>query len=548
MTMNHVAKFKTTVAQSTDDGREQDATTWNGNGNASNVITIGNSGGSVYSAAFRFRGVDIPRNAKIVLARLKIRPAVTDSSDPDVKLIVKGIKEANTKVFSQSSRPSQRTKTVNSVAWHIIKKWEVHEWAQTPNLQLLIEEIVAQSGWKPGNALALVIEDNGSSSGQAETCYDKIKGDGYQAELEVWYTMKNVSVGTIAGNDRDGVEINKTTWQGSPTGNVITLGDDGADINEGGLIFSALSIPRHANIIGAYLMITQADQNNRFPNLLIKGFAEDDAAVFASDGSNRPSTRQKTKAQAEWTIGESAAGVFVGLHWTANSVYESPDLREIVQEIVDREGWTPSSRLGVVLENRSSWDGQYKLIWDYVKNTGEFAAKLIVAWDTIRTIYSAQKDILKFDKSNYPEYIIVHHSATPRDSTHFSTIRNNHIGIGWGDVAYHHWIAGALDGLGVHIVGRPENKIGAHADTQKMNYRSIGIALCGTFHPSGGGEQPSAEQLATLQELLDKVRKERGIPKERVLGHRETPDATNCPGDNLLPYIERYRSTGKLLP
>ena len=204
--MNHVAKFKTTVAQSADDGREQDATTWNGNGNVSSVITIGNSGGSVYSATFRFRGVDIPRNANIVLARLKIRPAVTDGSDPDVKLIVKGIKEPNTKVFSQSSRPSQRAKTVNSVAWHIIKKWEVHEWVQTPNLQLLIEEIVAQSGWKPGNALALVIEDNGSSSGQAETCYDRIKGDGYQAELEIWYTMKNVSVGTIAGNDRDGVE------------------------------------------------------------------------------------------------------------------------------------------------------------------------------------------------------------------------------------------------------------------------------------------------------------------------------------------------------
>ncbi len=546
--MNYVAKLRSKVAENVDDGREQDATTWNGNGNASNVITLGNVSGSVYSGAFRFRNLSIPRNSKIVLARLRIRPSVTDGADPDVKLIVKGIKEPDTKPFTQTSRPSQRTKTVNTVAWHIIKKWEVHEWTQTPNLKLIIEEIVAQNGWKPGNALALTIEDNGSSSNQAETCYDRSKGDGYQAELEVWYTTKNVSIGTIAGTDRDGMETDKTTWQSSPTGNVITVGDDGPSVNDGSFIFSSLAIPRYANIIGAYLLLTQADQNNQFPHLIIKGFAEDDAPVFASNGSNRPSTRQKTNALAEWTIGETVAGVFVGIHWSANSVYESPDLREIVQEIVDREGWTTSSKLGLVLESQSSWDGQYKLPWDYVKNSGEFAAKLVVVWDTLRTFRSTKKDIAKFDKSNYPEFIIVHHSATPRDSTHFSTIKNNHIGIGWGDIAYHHWIAGALDGIGVHIAGRPENKIGAHADTQKMNYRSVGIAMCGDFHPSSGNEQPTAEQLATLQTLLDTIRKERGIPKEQVLGHRETPDSTDCPGDNLLEYVKRYRTTGKLLP
>lgn len=548
--MNYADKIRISIAETIDDGREQDGATWNTTGNASGVITIGNVSGSVYSAGFRFRDVRIPRSAKIILARLKIRPAVTDGADPDVKLIIKGIKEADTKPFSQSSRPSQRAKTVNSVPWHIIKGWEVHEWAQTPNLHLIIEEIVGQSGWKSGSALALVIEDNASASNQAETCWDKIKGTGYEAELEVWFTSSkhSVSVGTLAGTDRDGVEVNKTTWQNSPGGNVITLGHDGSAPNDGGFIFSALGIPRYANIIGAYLLLTQADQNNLFPNLLIKGFAEDDAAPFQSDGSNRPSLRPKTNAQIEWTIGHSESGVFVGEHWSANSVYESPDLREIIQEIVDREGWTTSSKLGLVLENRSSWSAKYKLPWDWVKNSGEFAAKIVVAWDILRTFRSTKKDTPKFDKANYPEFIIVHHSATPRDSTQFQTIKNNHIGIGWGDIAYHHWIAGAMDGLGVHIEGRPENKIGAHADTQKMNYRSVGIALCGTFHPSGGGETPSAEQLATLQELLDTIRKERGIPKERVLGHREVPDSTDCPGDNLIEYIKRYRTTGKLLP
>ncbi len=546
--MNYISEIHTAISETGDDGREQDNTTWNSKGNAGNVITVGNLSGSIYSAGLRFRNVPIPKDAKIVLARLRIRPAVTDSADPDIKLVIKGIKEPDTRPFTQASRPSQRAKTVNVTAWHIIKKWEVHEWAQTPNIALIIEEMVAQDGWKAGNSLGFEIKDNGSASGQAESLWDKSKGDGYQAELDVWYTNKAVAIGTLAGTDRDGVEINKGIWQSNPAGNVIALGNDGASINEGGFIFSALNIPRYASILGAWLLLTEADQNNRFPNLLIKGFAEDDATPFASDGSNRPSTRSKTNAQIEWTIGHTEDGVFVGEHWSANSVYESPDIKEIIQEIIDREGWTTSSKLGLVLENLSSWSGQYKLPWDWIKNNGEFAAKLVVAWDYIRTVDSSQKDVPKYEKGNYPEYIIVHHSATPRDGTRFATIKNNHIGIGWGDIAYHHWIAGAMDGDGTHMPGRPENKIGAHTDTQKMNYRSIGIAVCGDFHPASGNEQPTPEQLATLQTLLDTVRKARGIPKERVLGHRETPDTTNCPGDNLLSYIQQYRATGKLQP
>lgn len=549
MPTNYVSKIKISIAENTDDGREQNSATWNSQGNSGNIITIGNSGGSVYSAGLRFRNLLIPYGAKVFLARLKLRPAVTDLVDPDVRLIIKGVKEINTKPFSSTSRPSQRAKTVNSVPWHIIKKWQVHEWTQTPNLNLIIEEIVGQNGWKPGNALALAIEDNGSATDQAQSFFDSSKGKGYEAQLEVWFldSTANITIGTLAGTDRDGVELDKTSWQNSPAGNVITIGHDGLSANDAGFIFSSINIPRRSHILSACLLLTQADQNNRFPHLRIRGFAEDNSDPFASDGSNRPSLRPKTSAEVEWTIGHQETGVFVGEHWSAESVYESPELKEIVQEIVDRENWQSGNRIGLALENWSSWSGQYKLPWDYVKNSGEYAAKLAIAWRSKRTIATSQKDVEKWDKNNYPEYIIVHHSATPRDGTRFQTIKNNHIGIGWGDIAYHHWISGALDGNGVHIPGRPENKIGAHTDTQKMNYRSIGIVVCGDFQPTSGNEQPTAEQLNTLQSLLDQIRKDRGIPRERVLGHREAPDATNCPGDNLLAYIQRYRATGKLL-
>lgn len=549
--LHRIKQIKAIVAENRDDGREEDDTTWYSTGNGGNVITFGHYSASLHTAAFRFRDLQIPRESKIILARLRLRPASTDGSDPDVKLVIKGIKESNTQPFSQESRPSQRSKTVNSVQWNIIKPWEAHEWVQTPNLQLIVEEIVAQNDWEMGNAIAFVIEDNGSADGQAETCWDQSKGSGYEAELEIWYSDESVrvTVGFLAGNDRDGNETDGGDWDSSPAGNVLTLGNDGADKFDCGLIFSGIAIPPKAQIVQANLLIVNADQNNRFPNVMIKGFAEDDAPPFQSDGSNKPSTRTKTAAQKEWTIGGPVSGVHVGIHWSAESVYESPDISEIIQEVIDRSGWEEGNKIGVVLEDHYSWSGQYKLPWDYIKSSGAYAVKLVIAWQERRTRIASQRDVAVYDKDNYPSFIVVHHSATPRDSTQFQTIKNNHLGIGWGDIGYHHWIAGALDGDGVHIEGRDENTIGAHADTYKANYRSIGVALCGDFQPSAGNEQPSQNQLDTLQELLDSTRRLRNIPRELVFGHREVPgEATNCPGDNLLTYIENYRATGKLQP
>lgn len=542
--MNQVIKILSSIAQNNDDGREKDNATWYPSGSTGNVITLGRYDDVVQHGAFRFRDIHIPQDARIAFARLKLRPAVTDSSEPNVKLKIKGIKEANTLPFSQASRPSERDLTVNSVSWDIIKEWEANEWVQTPNLALIVEELVAQEDWKIGNAMAFVIEDNGSEDGQVETCWDKSKGEGYQAELEIWYCTNEVTIGYLAGNDRDGVEIDDTEWQGTPDGNVITLGHDGSLPCDGGFIFSGLDIPKRAQILSAVLLLTEADQNNKFPNLMIKGFAEDDATPFATDGSNRPSTRTKTIAQKEWTIGHEESGIFVGEHWSAESVYESPDIKEIIQEIVDRDGWEEDSKIGLVLENYYSWSGQYKLPWDYIKEAGKYGAKLVIVWQRERNTQTSDPDVPKYEKANSPEFIIIHHSATARDTTHFQTIKNNHIGIGWGDIGYHHWIAGALDGDGLHIPGRPENMIGAHDNDDKMNYRSIGICVCGNFET----ETPSAAQLATLQELLDQIRADKGIPREKVIGHGETRGAaTNCPGANLLPLIQHYRATGSLL-
>ena len=552
--LNQVLKIKAIVEQNNDDGREVGTSTWNKDGNASRIITFGNVSGA-QNGAFRFRGIDIPRNSKILLARLKLRPAFTDATDFTVNLKVKGIKETDPQPFKAngSNRPSTRTTTINAVDWDILRKWEVNEWVQTPNLNLIVEELVAQADWKPGNAMAFVILDDGSPVDNAKTCWDSSEGEADAAQLEVYYVQEglheHVTIGLLQGNDRDGEEDYKTTWY--PSGfanNMITFGDDGSNdplesANDAGFIFSPIPIPQGAEILSAKILIPSPIQNNGMPNILIKGFAEDNAAVFAANGSNRPSTRTKTKAQVQWSLGEAEAGILVGVHWGAESSYETPELKDIVQEIIDRPGWA-ESKIGLVLENYESGHGNTKYCWDYNQDAGAHGAKLLIAWTRERRVTSRDADTPAFNKSNYPEYIIVHHSATAKDLTKFSTIKRAHIGFGWDDIGYHKWIAGALDGEGILILGRPDNEIGAHCDTNKMNYRSLGVVLCGSFHNS---ETPSQEQLDTLQEVLDDLRMERDIPREKVIGHGEVPEsATDCPGNALLPYVQNYRNTGSL--
>jgi len=555
---NQVLKIKRIIDQNSDDGREDSAGVWSKNGNVGHIITMGNLSGLTHTGAFRFRHVDVPKNAVIFFARLKLRSAYTDASAFTTKLRIKGIKEADVKPFSTINKPSIKPKTVDSVAWEIYKQWQINEWVQTPNLHLVVQELVRQSDWKAGNAMAFVIEDDGSTAENSKTCWDSSSGVEDKVELEIYYFDKEVNVSFLQLDDRDGeedyrdLELPDNAWY--PSGyaqNRITCGDDGElspaeSPNDAGYIFSPIQIPKGSQVVSARLLLTSDNQNNSMVNWIIKGFAEDNAVPFATDGSNRPSTRAKTTAQMQWALGVASGGILSGVHWTAQSVYESPELKEIIQEIVDRAGWIgdATQKLGLVIESEHSASGNIKYIVDWSKGgAGKWAAKLIIAWQPIRRTTTTKKDKPFYDKANYPEYIIVHHTATARDATLFITIKNAHIGYGWEDIGYHKWISGALDGDGILIAGRPENKVGAHTDTNKMNYRSIGAVVCGEFD----SETPTAAQLATLQQLLDDLRKQRRIPKENVLGHTEVPGAaTDCPGSNLLPYIVNYRLTGSL--
>jgi N-acetyl-anhydromuramyl-L-alanine amidase AmpD len=139
-------------------------------------------------------------------------------------------------------------------------------------------------------------------------------------------------------------------------------------------------------------------------------------------------------------------------------------------------------------------------------------------------------------KSEDVKYLIIHHSATLRDYTTFKSVREYHINQrGFWEIGYHYFI----DGKGNLYNGRPTNYVGAHTSADNMNFKSLGICLAGNFEE----EEPSREQLVTLEDLLKNLCKIYKIQKDNVLGHRQVKGAaTLCPGIHLLVWLDEWKA------
>ena len=110
-----------------------------------------------------------------------------------------------------------------------------------------------------------------------------------------------------------------------------------------GLRFTGISIPKGATITTAYLRFRAIapdtfNSNTDTANLTIQGEAADNATTF-STAINNISGRPRTTAAVQW----------LPAAWTAGTVYDSPSLTTIVQEIVNRTGWASGNSMVYII-------------------------------------------------------------------------------------------------------------------------------------------------------------------------------------------------------
>ena len=124
---------------------------------------------------------------------------------------------------------------------------------------------------------------------------------------------------------------------------------------------------------------------------------------------------------------------------------------------------------------------------------------------------------------------IVIHCSDTIEGKHFTAadIRRWHIARGFADIGYHYVIT--LDGE--IQPGRPVDMIGAHCKQQRMNHVSIGICYIGGRDPDGKTyrDTRTPAQKTAMHSLVARLRKQYGIPADRIFGHRDfAPKACPC--------------------
>lgn len=157
-----------------------------------------------------------------------------------------------------------------------------------------------------------------------------------------------------------------TVWNDSSD---IEIGSDGGtDEQIVGIRFTDLQIPQGATINSALVrFIVDVSQSGTF-TIDIYGQDADTTSAFTS-GSNdfNISSRTLTTATVNWNVGGSGA--------TENTAVDTADISSIIQEIVDRPGWTAGNSIVIIFKDPSN--SNFREFESYDGESGD-AARLIL--------------------------------------------------------------------------------------------------------------------------------------------------------------------------
>ncbi len=141
-----------------------------------------------------------------------------------------------------------------------------------------------------------------------------------------------------------------------------------------GMRFAGLNIPQGSTITSAYLELTVDETQSEATNITFNGQAVDTAGAFTSATGNI-SSRPRTTASVNWSN--------IPAWPTVGAKVQTPDLKTLVQEIVNRPGWASGNAAAVIatgLGHRTavsadqSTTNSPKLVVTYTSNTASSLA------------------------------------------------------------------------------------------------------------------------------------------------------------------------------
>jgi len=344
---------------------------WEGEPDDQNILTCG----------LRFQGIPVPKGAIIDSAFIIVCSHEGKNPEDVAQLTIVGEANDNAATYDLESLITDRPETSTSVNWTVAEAWELWEYYSTPDIGAVLQEIIDRSGWEYGNSLAIMIKGQNQGPSDLENArefesFENIAdpedgGDGQnhperRPKLVIYYsfpstvferqilvngepitdTLDNGQIVTFDTSSDDAEQENDEMdslfdddldagWEGEP---------DDQNILVAGLRFRDINIPKGVQIDSAYIVVNSHEGKNPedIAIITIVGEAADNALTY--DMNTLITDRPETNAAVVWTV---------NVAWGIWEYYRTPDIKTIIQEVIDREGWATGNPIAIMLKGEN---------------------------------------------------------------------------------------------------------------------------------------------------------------------------------------------------
>ncbi|MDM8564728.1 PilC/PilY family type IV pilus protein [Candidatus Halobeggiatoa sp. HSG11] len=230
----------------------------------------------------------------------------------------------------------------------------------TPDLSSILQKIVARNDWKRESSVVFLFETNANNRNADESLPDSV---GFRRIVAPTDPDSNM------GGDIDSytdTTTNNTTLPKLEVTYEIAFKEDIAEKQKIGLRFEAIDIPRGAKVESAYLVFTSSEDTSTSANMTIQ--AEAGSSEMFTEEPFNISNRTLTNASVDWSPNS----------WNNGLSYESPELKDVIQEVVDGSDWC-SGNLTFVISSDDLTSIRKASSFDYMPG---HAPELRVRFDT----------------------------------------------------------------------------------------------------------------------------------------------------------------------
>lgn len=334
---------------------------------SSDTLSLGqNSSLLPQGVGLRFDELNIPQGARITQATIEF--TASGGATSPASFTISAESTGNASAFTSDEGVLSGRAYLSAKSW-LPDSWSMGSSHKTPDIADLLQSIVDQADWCGGNAIVLNLQGTGRR--------EAMSSDYSLAEapvLSLTYDSSGIPAsggcmnGSIVKSVSDDAEQNLNNNSMNLTSTDLELPYESKE-QMIGIRFDQINIPKGSTITNSYVKYQIDEYKTGDVTLYIKGESTKSAIAFTSDMKNI-SDRTPTSAVALW-INPPEASI--------GDTIQSPDLSEIIQEIIDRSDWEAGGDIAFLMGKHS---GSGRRTVESLNGDATGAPKLYVNYST----------------------------------------------------------------------------------------------------------------------------------------------------------------------